>query len=94
MRVILWILGQPQTTKSSSAPKQATAVQGVGTQAGFFRKAIKSTNSPTANLRILGDNARHCERSEAIHKSGLPRLASKARNDKRQVSKNARNLKK
>ena len=67
MRVILWILGQPQTTKSSSAPKQATAVQGEA-EAGFFRKSIKSTHSPTANLRILGDNARHCERSEAIHK--------------------------
>lgn len=82
MRVILWILGQPQTTKSSSAPKQATAVQGEA-EVGFFRKSIKSTHSPTANLRILGDNARHCERSEAIHKSGLPRLASKARNDKK-----------
>ena len=52
MRVILWILGQPQTTKSSSAPKQATAVQGEAA-AGFFRKSIKSTHSPTANLRIF-----------------------------------------
>ena len=36
MRVILWILGQPQTTKSSSAPKPAIAVQGEA-EAGFFR---------------------------------------------------------
>ena len=44
--------GTTADRQSSSAPKQATAVQGEA-EAGFFRKSLESPTSPTASPRIL-----------------------------------------
>ena len=58
--------------QSSSAPKQAAAVQGEAA-AGFFRKSTKSTTSNTANPRILEEENQSSSRADeigvAIHKS-------------------------